>query len=685
MFPPGNGLGAAPAPVPPTNGNGGAPQNDPAPDLQKSLNPLPLSAQEISEWWARIEASEARVEQREDQWDALVEEYVPHISDKAAPEDPKCNAHFRNIHTKTGQLFVRSPKVIMTPKGPALDQEVVIGPDGVPMSLTAADAVPIRQAVINYYLGPEEIDGVRLMDECLFDMQGYSGLACVKVGYRSVSRTVQRPVMQPAPAPPAMGQVGLDALAPAPMVPALDPFTGLPQMESVPVIIHERWYAEKFSTKKLLLDEQLHSPRVEERSRWIGRKHYLPKRQAMRLYGLTEDEVGSGVSEDDRIYQAPEDRSADTTALKDLIAVYEIWYKAMYFTDADHPDAINELVLLENNKERTVVSRPSLDQTFDEQGKLSYDSLIGFPIKVGSLRDFLDSPFTLADSAFTNAQAKNLDVHVQQMLKLRDAAVGKYFYDTDAIDAEDLKKMRDGEVGAFIGLKSGALAAGSDKVFYTTAQVRATADDWRTADMLKSTMNETLGISETSAGGNPDTVRSATEIQESSSGGAGRQEKEQARVIEFYLQIVRAIDTLIFRYATGERYVTVVGEDGTKTLAQWNKKLGAGCYSYDIKPDSQLRNDVARDRQQKIAAYTVMAPDQMVNRPPILRDIARDFGWDPSLIVLPSPIQQAAQPPHGGSANKHISELSGAIENRPGAAASGDNRQDRNPRPGGPP
>ena len=372
-------------------------------------------------------------------------------------------------------------------------------------------------------------------------------------------------------------------------------------------------------------------------------------------------------------------RGGSTTSLKDLVAVYEVFYKGIYFAEEDHPEAIYQLVLLENLKERTVISRKSVDQTFDEQGQLTYDSLIGFPILVGSLRDFVDSPFAIADSAFTDSLAKNLDVHLQQNLKLRDAAVGKYFYDTDAIDGEDIDRIRKSEVGAFVGLKSGALAQGADKIFFTSAQVRSTNDDWRTADALKSTMNETLGINETAAGGNPDTVRSATEIQTSTAGAAGRQEKEQSRTIEFYLQIVRAVDTLVFRYATGDRYVTVVGEDGSKKLEQWNKKLGAGCYSYDIKPDSQLRNDVARDRQQKIAAYTVMAPDQMVNRPPILRDIARDFGWDPSLIVLQTPPEQMAQPQHGGSSNVHMSEQSGAIPNAPGAAKAGDNRQERNP------
>ena len=199
----------------------------------------------------------------------------------------------------------------MSPKGPALDQIIQVDPmTGQQISLTAADVIPVRQAVINYYMSPEEIDGVRLMDECLFDMQGYSGLACVKVGYRSVSRTVQQPVMQPDPmyVPPVpQGMLGLAPEPQAPQVPVLDPMTGQPMTRSIPVIIHEQWYAEKFSSKKLLVDEQLHSPHIQKRSRWIGWKNFMPKRQAMRLFGLNEEELGAGAEHDDKIYLDPDD------------------------------------------------------------------------------------------------------------------------------------------------------------------------------------------------------------------------------------------------------------------------------------------------------------------------------------------------------------------------------------------
>ena len=54
-------------------------QLDPVAELQRSLNTVQLSAQDISEWWARIKSSEARVEQRQEKWDALVKRYVPTV------------------------------------------------------------------------------------------------------------------------------------------------------------------------------------------------------------------------------------------------------------------------------------------------------------------------------------------------------------------------------------------------------------------------------------------------------------------------------------------------------------------------------------------------------------------------------------------------------------------------------
>jgi len=647
----------------------------------EALNPVKLTPDEIAEWWARIQASEQRTKDHEGKWDILLDEYMPDVERSGVPEDAKVNAHFRNVHTKIGQLFVRSPEVRLSPQGPMLDQVMVVNPaTGMPTPISAEEAIVTKQAVINKFMGPDFIDGISLMDECMFDMMAWSGVACVKIGYKAVHKPIQRPVMQPDPnfMPPAQqgSMLGLQTPQP-PQVPVLDPATGQPKTETIQVPIYKEWYATRFSPKKLLLDEQLKSSRHDKYSRWKGMRFFIPKRQAMRDLGLTEQDLQS-TTEDDRVHKFRDSAPSDTT--KDMVGGYEIFYKCSIFHDDQiHPQAIYQLVFIDNIRDRTIVSRPSPDQTFDETGILTQDSLVGFPILTGTLRYLADDPFPPSDSAFTNNQVKHLNTHRRQSVRLRDAAVGKYLYDTGAIDDDDLDKIKKGEVGEYIGVKEGILAQGADKVITTTAQVKATADDYRTAQTLKSDMDETLGISNVQAGAMNETTRSATEVQAVGANSSGRQSKEQARVVAFYLSIVRAIDTLIVRYMQGDDYVSVAGEDGSRKLQQWNAKMVNIRCAYDIRPDSQLQIDTARDRQQKMAGYNLMAKDPLVNRVPILRDLARDFGWDPAKIIM-SPDQIAMQPQHGGEANKHQTENSGNKPNAPGAAATGDNRDERTTR-----
>lgn len=658
---------------------------------RQMLAPLELTQDELAEWKARIAASEARVKQREQEWDTLVDEYNPIVTDQASAGDVKANTHFRNTHTKIGQLFVRNPKVTLMPKGPANDTVPVPGPMG-PTPAQPADAIATRQAVLNYYLGPDEIDSLRLMDECLMDMQSYSGFAVVLPEYRSTTRMVEQPVMGPDP----NFQPNPMSIVPQvpPQVPQMDPLTGQPKTQSIPVVIHELWTATRISPKAVLFDEQLRSSRHARASRWIGRRDTMSKRVAMKRFGITPEEAERGAEVNDRVHEYPEDKSETPARTKDLLWYTEIWYYGIHFRDEiDHPEAIIHLVLFDCAPDRAVVHEPYKHQDFDERGQLVPGSLRRLPIKVGSLRDAVDSPFPKADAAFTNALVKQLNTFLQQSVKLRDAAIGKYFYDTEAISPDDLVKLTNNDVGAMVGLKSGALAQGAEKIFYTTAQVKATADDWRSIGLLKSYMDETLGISATQAGAMTETVRSATEINASGASAAGRQQKEQSRVVQFFLEIAREIDMLIWRYAVGDRWVQMVGPTGQQKLVMWNKALSSGEYTYDIEPDSQLSIDVARDRQQKVSAYNVMGKDPLFRRIVAIRDIARMCGWDPSEAVISEQEAQmmqmaqagglpAGQPPVGGGPiNKHAQEQSGGTQNAPGAP--GNNRQERNPPPSG--
>lgn len=668
----------------------------PQPSLRQALVTLPMTKDEFQQWKQRIEVSQSQIKAREDEWDALWEQYLPNIS-RSTAQLPTYQGHFRNVHTKAGLLWVRNPDVTLSSKSRAKEtvtQPQPPGPDGLPQppkTLSAEDALAIRQAVINAQM--EELGAMDLMDQCLLDMQAYSGFSAVYVDYRSVSRTVQRPVMQPGPAP-MPDQMGMMPPQPPPQQPMIDVY-GQPVTQPVQVPIHECWSANHIASKKLLLDERLSSTRYDKDSRWIGRIFFMPRRMAQRLYGLTDEEVESAIATDDRLFQDSAAQSSQSDE-KDLLKGYHCWCKAEYFTDEDNPDAICELVIFDGVPDKPVVWRPSLHQTFDESGRLTEDSLEGFPIIVGSLRPAMDSPFPKADSAFADGDVKHITTHRQQMVMIRDAAIGKVLLDAGVFDEKDRDALINGTAGHILMLKPGMLAQGADKVMGLTAQVHSTPDDWRTAALLKADMDETLGISTPQTGGQTDTVRSATEINTMNQGSAGRAAKEQDRVLRFYLAIVRAVDTLVFRYATGNRYVEIAGETGARRLEMWNKKIGAGKFSYDIKPDSQLNMDAARDRQQTIGYYNVVAPDPLTNRAPILKRLASKFGVDAAEVVLDQSAVNAAQaasdmsgapigqpPAGGGPVNKHQAERSGGTQNRPGAP--GDNRQERNPRgPGSP-
>jgi hypothetical protein len=303
--------------------------------------------------------------------------------------------------------------------------------------------------------------------------------------------------------------------------------------------------------------------------------------------------------------------------------------------------------------------------------------MIGFPIHVITIRDLADSPFPPADSAFTNAQVKHLNTFRRQGVMRRDASIGKYLFDPSMLDDADVDKMKHGAVGEAIAVKPGAMAGGSEKIWGTTAQVHDAPDNWREQAAIKQELDETLGINSGSAGTPLDTVRSATEIAAFTSAGAGRQEKEQSRAIAAYLRGVRKLDALIQRYAPTEEYVNIVGEDGTRELVKWNKAIIYGKYSYDITPDTNLRVDAAQDRQQTLAYYNLVAKDPFTNRKPILRRLARRFGFDPAQVVLPD---QAVpmQPQHGGEAERvvqHQAEQSGGKPNAP--ESQGNDRQAR--------
>lgn len=621
------------------------------------LIPVPMSEDECGKWWERIKRAQTRRDNRVERWDILLKEYLPIVAKTGQAETIKYNGHFRNVHSKLPQLFFRKPDLILLPRDPGPTQQTMPNPaamatPGAPPVLKMEDIVSLKQSVLDDALGREGIKAARLMDELLFDVLAWSGIAACKVGYRCVQKTVQTPVMGPDPnaLPPApQSPLGLSPTPAPAQVPQMGP-DGQPQMQPTTSTIFEEWFARRFSPKKLLLPDDLRSTRYDEDATWKGMEFFMAPDRAKKLFGvskdnpqgLTDEEINHA-ADDDLHATYEEDQKGDKS--QGLVHGIEIYCKSEYFTDDQpHPQAFHQLILIEGVKNRPVVWRPCPDQTFDEMGRLTPDSIDKNPIQVLAIRDLADSPFPEADSAFTNQNVKAIGTWRRQSIALRDRAIGKYFYDLDALDDGDIDRLKNAEVGDYIGVEAGKLDKGADKILVPTAKVTNTQDDYRNAQLLKTDNDETLGISSSDAGGLNDTIHTATEVNNASNSAAGRNDKEMSRVTDFYLDIARLVDQYLMRYATTDRYTNVIGAEGAQTLAVWNSKMVMGRWLYDIAPDSQLRVDTARDFQLALNFYNLAAKDPLMNRTYILKRLARMRGFDPNKAVLPPPPPPAPKP-----------------------------------------
>lgn len=615
----------------------------PSPDGKPKLVTLEMTADEVGEWWKRIERADARVKAREDKWDILLNEYSPIVSKSGEAETVKVQQHFRNVHSKLGQLFYRTPELILTPHDPSLLNTSVPNPMSqqgqTPLPpLTMEDVVSIKQAVLHAKMGKDGIKSDRLHDELLFDVLAWAGFGASKLGYKCVFRPVAPPA---AGAAPPGSVLGLQQ----PTQPAQPP---------VPVPVYEEYYWRRFSPKKAKWNDDLRSTRFDEDATWMGMDFFMSPRAAMRDLDLTAEEV-SKAAEDDRVHVYDVDKQGSKAP--GLVHGVEIFCKASIFTDEVHPQAMNHLILIYGIKDRPIVWRPSPDQDFDPAtGRLTKDSLIGFPIRILTIRDLADSPFPESDSAFTNSEIKQLSTWVRQSIQIRDAAIGKYFYDTGAIDETEIKIMKSGEIGAFIGVQAGLLAGGAEKIFCTTAQVHQTSDDYRGQQIIQSNVNETLGISANGAGSFTDTVRSATESANVQSNMQGRNGKELSRCVDHWLDGARMIDTLLMRYATEADYVEITGVDGAKTMQMWNNAIVSGKYLYDIAPDSALAVDTKQDFMLDAQHWNLVAKAPQTNQEYLLKRMARRRGLDPAKAVIP----KAMMPPPPKENGKFTLSLNGA-------------------------
>src|SRR5499427_7404720 len=567
---------------------------EPGQDSYQPGQPIAMTQDQLGIWMGRIERARARRKLVEDEWQKNLDAYqgVP-LSERPSKDWVNPNTDFADVEQKKAQLFFTTPEVHCIPKEPI----------GVPLT----NVILIKQAVLNDKLGPNGVDAKRLIDKVTFDALCPAGWGATKIGYEVTTRPVPHPTLTDE--------------------------TGQPQSVDVPV--YEEYFWEHFSPKKLLIPDDFFDNEYD-RAPWIAMEFALPFLVAQRKYKLPDDFAGTA-SSDENVFDQRDGsgRSSGDTRGNQIVTGVEIWYKAALEDPACwHPEWLRVLVLIDGLSDRPARHTEGIYQTLTAEGRLTADSMIGYPIHVLTLRDVTDSAYIRSDCSMTRDLVDQLSKFLTQQVQQRDTSIPMRLVDEGIITPDVMTKIQNGDYGSFIPIPPGGL---NPPPVVEIARAQYPRENFEAQNRIERQLAKTLALDSNQQGVNAETARTATELSIVQNNASVRLKAERNRVVSFFIAGVQKFDTLLQRFATDTDVVEIVGPDGARQWATWNKETIAGRYAYQIKPDSGVDIDEATARKQALDTYNYLGKDPLVNRAYLLQELAPALHLDPQQLKAPPP------------------------------------------------
>jgi len=571
--------------------------NQPDQTDQPAPNPLvtvQLSEDDRKKWRKDIDQANKRRQVFEPAWQRNLNAYTPDPTNEKWGDEVNPGIDFYQTEQKKDQLFFDTPQVILAPE-----------PDTPPNP-----AITDHQAKLNRRLGRTGLDCKRLMDNVLVDIICPAGMGCIKVGVTRVTKDVPLPVPQGIPGEPAAGPAPAQAVSPGSAPP-----------QTVPVPVYQKIFAERFSPKKKLSPVNFHDTEFDK-APWQGMKFTMPKRSAIRQFGLVPEADGTipglkSTKSDEQVFEVAGVPKDDQDS--DEVSGEEIWYvAALYDDNVYHPDHLRQLVFLDGIDD-PVVHRDSPYQTF-VNGELQPDdpaTMIGFPIHTITVRDLPDSSYVPSDCTITRPLVNEIAKFRTQLIEMRDSATSIRIADENVITPEVMGKIIRGPFGAILPVAN--FDPGRPPIMEIAHPVYS-RENFTAQDKIEQDLTKVNTLASNQTGTEQDTVRSATELTYVQQNANVRLQAEKNRVVAGFLGMVQKIDALVKRFETPPGQQPISG------------------YTYDIKPDSGQHVDAATKRKFAMDRYNFFAKAPNVNQQYLLQETALLTDLDPSkLFVQPPP------------------------------------------------
>jgi hypothetical protein len=551
----------------------------------KAGTPRSLTAEELKEWWARIELSETYCAKFHPQWERGLTRYAKALVEKQ-PTDVNALLDYRHVESKKSDLFYRTPDVTLVPIDP-VDPQV------------PADALlPLRQKFLNHDIGPKGANAKRALHKTLIDALAASGWMTTVVGVEQVKLP--------------------------------DPMTG----QMIP--IWAKRFIASISSKKALIPADFTDSSNFDAAPWLAYKGCMPVSQARRAGWQIPDDVKGSTQADSTVYKHAEaGREYSDPQLEYVL----IWLKASLFDEAVfNPELYRCLVLVKGLKTAAwYIDSPFQD--LDDTGQLTADSMVGNPIHMGTLRDLIDSAIVPSDLVM----GEQLSVEVN---KFREGLIGgrkarrNMTLVSDALGeakAEKLWKDGGGVVPEnFIGEN------GSQRIVAIVQAGSEPRDNYTAQDYAERDYTEALGMNANQRGQVNKKRTTATEARIVQGNASARIETEKDRIREYFVALVRKYDVVVQRTAVPKELAQVLGQQGAKVWDQW--RVWPGRYGYDVLPDSGAYVDIHQARSEWLQKYELLRRDDRVNTDDLLAEGARLWNRDPAKFMVP-PVDKTLEPP----------------------------------------
>lgn len=522
--------------------------------------------------------------------------------------------------SKHDQLYSQTPQVYLTAKQDKFNP-----------------AIPSFQKQLNDTLTTARVGTA--MDEAVYDAINASGVGVVLVSYKSTNRMVDvEPTMPPVPsiAPPVVDP-SVDPLAQSVLPPAVpqaaDP-TAAPGVQTVPDLINSMYEIKRLSPSDFLWPIEFTGSDFDDAD-WVGYSGRMYWSEAVREFGLTEDDKQNVLSEKEHYENLRQDSESASQSVEMVVEYDEIFYWAYRFdANEKYYKRINRIVFV-HGKEKPVKHEPWKGQKFDEVNR-TYAGSCKFPLRVLTLTYISDDAIPPSDSAIGRPQVLEMIESRTNMVLNRRHSRPVRWADVNKMDPAVLDSLMRGKQQTFIPVNGdGNRAVGE------IARASYPPEDSRFDDVIRRDLQEQWKIGSNQLGAFASGERSAREagiVQQNLQVSVGY---ERSRVSAFFTGIAEVCAGYLALFGN----FTVIGQEKIQQMDQaWNRLLISGEFVYFIRPDSTVLLDSNQriDKLEKL--LNLVGKSGFVNPKPIIEEIVALHGVDTEAVMVDPQPEAPDQP-----------------------------------------